>query len=164
MSDTDPNTRWTLVSARDVMRTNVVTVSYAAPLSEVERLLVENQISGMPVTDAAGNVIGVVSLKDLVERYQEDPDSRPRRGHGYYHLSSEELNEVDFDSFDLPEESEDTAESIMTAEVYSVGPDAGLREIARVMAEHRIHRVLVTDNARCVGLISTLEILDALAA
>ncbi len=156
--------RWGLVTARDIMRTEVITVPYATPLSEVERILSDNRISGAPVTDEAGRIIGIVSVRDLIERYAEDPDSRPRRGHGFYHLSSEEMLEEDFDSFDVPDESEDTAEDVMTGQIFSVSADAGLKEIAGVMAEHRIHRVLVQENGRNVGLISAMEILDALGA
>ena len=125
--------RWGLVTARDVMRKNVITVSYAAPLSEVERVLSDHRISGVPVTDAAGHIAGVVSLKDLVERYAEDPDARPRRGRGYFHLASEDGPDEDFDAFEVPEEAEETAEDVMTAEVFSVPAGAGIQEIASVM-------------------------------
>lgn len=156
--------RWGLVTARDIMRAEVITVPYATPLSEVERILSDNRISGAPVTDESGHIVGIVSVRDLVERYAEDPDARPRRGHGFYHLSSEETQDEDFDSFEVPEESEETAEDVMTGEIYSVKIDAGLKEIAAAMAKHRIHRVLVQDAGRHVGLISTMEILNALGA
>ena len=53
----------------------------------------------------------------------------------------------------------------MTADVYSVPVDAGLHEIAKMMTEHKIHRVLVQEeNGRHVGLISTMEIVNALSA
>jgi CBS domain-containing protein len=155
--------RWGLVTARDLMRTDVVTVSYSAPLSEVERVLSDHRISGVPVTDAAGHIIGVVSLKDIVEHYTDDPDARPRRGRGFYHLSTEETDDEDFESFEVPEEAEETAQDLMTAQVFSVPPEAGIQQIAAVMAKHKIHRVLVQEHGRYVGLISTLEILEALA-
>jgi CBS domain-containing protein len=156
--------RWALVTARDLMRQKVVTVNYAAPLSEVERILSDNRISGAPVTDESGHIIGIVSLKDLVERYTEDPDSRPRRGPGFYHLSSEETLDDDFDAFEVPAEAEETARDIMTAQVYGVQAGAGLREIAALMTKHRIHRVLVQENGKYLGLITTMEILEALGA
>jgi CBS domain-containing protein len=156
--------RWGLVTARDIMKGNVITVSYSDPLTEVERVLSENRISGAPVTDEMGRIVGVVSLKDLVDRYTEDPDAQPRRGHGFYHLSSEETLDDDFESFEVPEEAEETASDIMTADVYSVKADAGLKEIAETMTRHRIHRVLVEENGKHIGLISTLEVLEALGA
>jgi len=154
---------WNDKTARDVMLTDVVTCSYAAPLSEVERLLVENRISGMPVVDEAGHVVGVVSVKDLIERYAEDPDSRPRRGHGYYHLSLEDMDDEDFEAFTLPDEGEETAESLMTAEIFSVDAEASVQQVAATMSENRVHRVLVQDGNKFVGIITTLEVLDAVA-
>ena len=156
--------RWGLVTARDIMRDEVITVPYATPLSEVERILSDNRISGAPVTDESGHIVGIISIRDLVERYTEDPDSRPRRGNGFYHLSSEETQDEDFDSFEVPDESEETAEDIMSGEIYSVPVGAGLKEIAATMAKYRIHRVLVQEDGRHVGLISTMEILNALGA
>ena len=96
---------WGYVTARDIMQSDVITVPYATPLSEVERTLSDNRISGAPVTDEAGHIIGIVSIRDLVERYAEDPDARPRRGNGFYHLSSEEMLDEDFESFEVPAES-----------------------------------------------------------
>ena len=58
--------RWALVTARDVMRTDVITVPYATPLSEVERILSDNRISGAPVTDESGHIVGILSLKDII--------------------------------------------------------------------------------------------------
>ena len=150
-------------TARDIMITDVVTVSYAAPLSEVERLLVENKISGMPVVDEAGHVVGVVSIKDLVERYAEDPDSRPRREPGYYHLSLEDMDDEDYEAFDLPKEGEETAEGLMTPEIYAIDADASISDIAAAMASHRVHRLLVQDGNKFVGIVTTLEVLEAVA-
>jgi CBS-domain-containing membrane protein len=156
--------RWALVTARDIMRRDVVTVPYSASLSEVERVLSDHRISGAPVTDEAGHLIGVVSMKDLMERYAEDPDARPRHGRGYYHLSTHDLEDEDFDSFEVPAEAEETAQDVMTALVITVPASAGLKEIAEVMTKHRVHRVLVQDAGKTVGLISTMEILDCLGA
>ncbi len=151
------------IRAKDVMLTNVVTVSYAAPLSEVERQLVENRISGMPVVNEAGHVVGVVSVKDLIERYAEDPDSRPRRGSGYYHMSVADLDDADFEAFELPAEAEETAETLMNTDIFSIEADATLPEVAKAMVEHRIHRLLVSEESRFVGIVTTLEVLSVMA-
>src|SRR5262245_21378325 len=94
--------------AKDIMETRIVTVSPSAPLSEVERLLTENRISGMPVTDSRGRAIGVVSYRDLLDHYAENPDARPRRERVFYRLSTEGMDDEDVESFELPDESEDT--------------------------------------------------------
>ena len=72
--------------------------------------------------------------------------------------------EDDFESFEIPAESEDTAGDIMTAQIYSVPSTAGLKQIATAMVKYKVHRVLVQDNGNYVGLISTMEILDSLSA
>ena len=156
--------RWALVTARDIMRKDVVTLNYATPLSDVERRLSDHRISGAPVTDESGHIIGVVSLKDLVERYAESAESQPRRGPGFFHLSSEEMEDEDFDTFEVPDEAEETAGDIMTGEVFSVAADAGLSQIAGEMVRHRVHRLLVEEGGKYIGLISTMEILDSLSA
>lgn len=156
--------RWELVTARDIMRTDVVVLSYATPLSEVERTFSESSISGAPVTNEAGHIVGIVTLKDLVERYAEDPDSHPRRRPGYYETWDDEMHAEDMRGFRVPAEAEDTVGDVMTAQVHAVDVSAGLREIANAMTSHRIHRVLVQEDGKYVGLISTLEVLDVLSA
>lgn len=157
-----PCAGWEALTARDLMRKDLVTVSYADPLSEVERVLTDNRVSGVPVVDEAGAVVGVLSLRDLIQRYAEDPDARPRRGAGFYELSSEELLDEDFESFEVPEESEETAADVMTSEIYAVPADAHLADLAKAMVKHGVHRLLVTDEGRYVGLVGTMEVLRAL--
>lgn len=148
------------------METKIVTVGRSAPLSEVERLLTENRISGMPVTDAAGKAIGVVSYRDLLDHYAENPDARPRRTRAFYRLPTEHLLDEDFESFDVPEECEDTVEDVMTPEVIHVRATDTIEAVCRTMGEHRIHRVLVTDprTERVVGIIGSLALLTAIGA
>jgi len=154
---------WQNLTAADVMRTDVLTVSESTPLSEVERLLGENRVGGLPVTNETGHITGVVSIRDLVDRYTQDPDSRPRRGNGFYHLSAEGLDDEDFDSFEVPEEAEETAGDIMTAQVYNVDRTTSLHGVAAKMVELNVHRLLVTENKHTVGIISTMDLLKALA-
>ncbi len=154
---------WPHLTARDVMRRDVITIDRATPLSEVERVLADQKISGAPVTDETGAIVGVISLRDLVERYVEDADARPRRSRGYFHLSSEELEDDDYELTELPEETEETAEDVMTAEVFSVSADAPLADVARTMVEKRIHRVLVQSGGHFAGIVGSFEILEVLA-
>lgn len=154
---------WPHLTARDVMRRDVITIDRATPLSEVERVLADQKISGAPVTDETGAIVGVISLRDLVERYVEDADARPRRSRGYFHLSTEELEDDDYELTELPEETEETAEDVMTAEVFSVPADAPLADVARTMVEKRIHRVLVQSGGHFAGIVGSFEILQVLA-
>jgi len=58
---------WAELTAGDVMERKIVAVAPSSPVSEVERLLTEHRISGMPVVDASGRAIGVVSYRDLLD-------------------------------------------------------------------------------------------------
>jgi CBS domain-containing protein len=162
--------RWAQVTARDIMRERFVTVAYSAPLSDVERVLAENRLLGVPVVDEAGQIMGVLSVKDLMDHYTDDPDSKPSRRHGYFRLASEQPDPEDadafedFEAFDAPKEAEDTARDVMSAQVFTVPATAGLKEIADSFCEHKIHRVLVEEDGKLVGLIGTLDILEALRA
>jgi len=154
---------WASLLAQDIMRTTVLTVSTSTVLSEVERLLSEHRISGVPVTNEAGHIVGVISMRDLIEHYSEDPEARPSHSVGFYNMSSDEFLEGKVESLEIPEESEETAGEIMTAEVFAVDADAGLREVCQKLVQLKIHRVLVEDQGRTVGLISTMDIVKALA-
>ena len=83
---------------------------------------------------------------------------------GFFHLSSEEMLDDDFESFSVPNEAEETAGDLMTGEVYSVDVAASLKDVAQAMLDHKVHRVLVQEDGRYVGLLSTMEILAALSA
>jgi CBS domain-containing protein len=154
------------VTAADIMRTDIITVSTSSPLSEVERVLSENRIGGAPVVDHTGHIVGVVSARDLLDRYTEDPDAQPMRGPGWFHMGFEEYDFDDEELVDLqvPEGTEETASDVMNREVFSVPAAADLRDIAGTMVKHRVHRVLVERDGRHVGILSTLDILNALGS
>ncbi len=158
-------TSWEDVTARDIMRRSVVTVAADDSLAEVERILADHKVGGAAVVDGSGRLVGVVSLRDLVEERSSEDAARPRRQRAsdFYGLTSDERIEEDLESFEVPADVEDTAADVMTAEVLSVSADAGLAEIARVMTKHRVHRLLVTDARKYVGLVGTWEVLAALA-
>jgi len=162
--------RWNLVTARDLMRTDLVTIDRFARLSEAARILVGNGISGAPVTDAHGHVVGVVSLRDLVERYAEEARSRPSHAReaeeawptAEAEQGLEEAFEDEVDERAAPGDEEDLVEDVMTSEIRSVPADASLAEVATEMKRHSVHRILVEDAGKYVGLIGTLEVLDLL--
>jgi CBS domain-containing protein len=156
--------RWARVTARDLMkkRTDLVTVPESAPLSEVERVLADAHVWGAPVVDSAERIVGVISVKDLLDRYTEDPDTRPQREHTYFRVTTHELATEDLQGLRVPEGSSDIASDVMAAQIFTVPASAGLKQMADTMCEHRVHRVLVEDDGKLVGLISTLDVLGAL--
>lgn len=154
---------WARLTAADIMQKELITVPDSAPLSDVERALSDNKVSGLPVVNSRGRIVGVISMRDLVDRYTQDPDARPRRGHASFYMSSEELDETDAESFEVPDEAEETAGDVMTAAVHSIEAAAPLAVVARTMVELQIHRLLVESEGRHVGLVSTMDLLRAIA-
>lgn len=143
------------------MQRNLVTVTANAPLSEVVRRLSDHRISGVPVTDEAGHVVGVVSMRDILERLAEEPSVRPRKTSHFFMATDD--SEEEYEDIEVPDNAEETAGDVMTAEAYSVPSDTLLPEVVAEFVEHGIHRLLVQDRHQYVGLIGTLDVLAAIA-
>jgi len=160
-------TRWSLVTARDLMRHDVVTVAKNTPLSELEKILADRRITGAPVVDETGTMVGVVSMRDLIDRYSEGVDEKPPREPSWFAIPFEHVLEAEASApLDFPSAAEATVADIMTTDVVSVPANAGIREIARTMTRRKVHRVLVEREGGTrayVGILGTFEILDMLA-
>jgi CBS domain-containing protein len=154
---------WPDIRARDVMRTDVVTIPETASLGDAVQALIDNRITGMPVTDEAGQLSGVVSIRDILDHLSESA-SRLGKRPAFYSSGPGEDEDEDWDlgEIEIPEEEVATVADVMTAEIHAVSTDSGLEEIADKMVEHRIHRVLVTENKKYVGLVSAMDVLSAL--
>ncbi len=153
---------WPGITARKLMRTEVVTVSETATLGEIVQTLLDNRITGMPVTDEAGQLVGVVSIRDVLDHLAENPSALALR-HGFYSGGPEDDDEDwELDGLEVPEDDGTTAGDVMTPAIYAVEVDADLRGIAAKMVEHGIHRVLVTEGDEYVGLVAAMDVLESL--
>ena len=141
--------------AKDIMTTNVITVGPDEPVADIARLLMERAISGVPVVDVDGSLLGIVSEGDLVHRVLGD-EAAPRAW--WLKLLG--------DPKDTPGEYVKshgrTASDVMTAKPVTVGEDATVAEIAEVLETMRIKRVPVVEGGRLVGIVSRANILQAL--
>ncbi len=153
---------WHSLTARDIMRTEVITVPMDATLSEVERLLNEHRIGGLPVTNEAGHIVGIISIRDLITKYAESPEDRMAPAGSFYNPSADD-DQIAYDTFEMPDDITDTAGDIMTPQVYTVPADASAEQVAGKMAEHNVHRILVTEDSLKVGFISAMDILKTVS-
>lgn len=147
--------------ALDIMQKDVVTVSADLPLIDVHRLFITDEIHGAPVVDEAGEVLGVISSADLLRAVAEEP----RSVEGDYLRELIEFSDPDW-TF-MPADARNRisgvrASDVMTCDVVQVPPDAPVAEIARALCENRVHRVLVMDESRLVGIISTFDLVAGL--
>jgi len=142
--------------AKDVMTTNVVSVFEWTTVSEIAQLLLERHISGVPVVDENGNLIGLVSEGDLIRRTELGSDQP--KSWWLNLLTSESARARDY-----VKSHGSHARDIMTKNVTTVAVDTPLSEIAILLEEQRIKRVPVVRDGKVVGIVSRSNLLQAFA-
>lgn len=149
---------------RDLMTTEVITVSDEATASEAVDLLLENEISGAPVVNAEGTLVGVVSLADLARSGPENEGIGIDRSNPLFFARGWDdlFDPSDFAQLHL-ENAGRPVRDLMTTTLYTVAEDAPVREIAATMAHGHIHRLLVTRDGVVVGVVSALDLVRLLA-
>ncbi|MBS3886381.1 MAG: CBS domain-containing protein [Dethiobacter sp.] len=145
--------------AREVMTRDVVTVTLAASVTEVARLLVEHKVSGLPVVDEEHRVVGMITEGDLI--YQDKKVHMPAfleilGGVIYLENPQRIVN-------DLKKMTATKVAEVMTSKVYTVKEDASMEDIATIMVERQVNRLPVVDqNGKLVGIISRQDLVKAM--
>jgi len=151
-----------MLRIQDLMQSGVATVRTNLPVMALEQLLVREGISGMPVVDD-GELRGVVSRTDIV-RALASAEGNAEATLAYYHevagalpgpsaaphMASERIATL-------------TVRDIMTRELIAVAGDQPVREVAQTMVSRGVHRVLVTAERRLLGIVTTLDLVRAIA-
>jgi CBS domain-containing protein len=154
------------VKARDIMSTAVHHVSPQLRLVDLENELSSHRISGAPVVER-GNVIGIVSRSD-VERVLSSERSKSAAAATYYFETDPVAAEgpgasLDPTSAALQSLRTLTVRDVMTREVISVPAEHPVVRVAELMRNMRIHRVLVIEDGRLLGIVTSLDIVAAVA-
>jgi len=154
------------ILARDIMRRDPICAHPEQSLVELRHLLIESHISGAPVV-CDGRLVGIVSRSDLV-RVRELLDSLDGQVYG-----SEDWidNQADGFKHTAPEEFhgfQKRAEQLrvkdaMRAQVLTCSPDTSVVELAAEMIRHHVHRIVVVDDDRPIGIVSSLDIAELVA-
>jgi CBS domain-containing protein len=152
-----------MTRARDLMQKDVITIEGNASLLDAHRLFVEEEISGAPVVDEGGRVIGVLSARDLLRAIDEERDTVVVQTNYFREL--EEFSGPDWGR--MPEDFQDRlanrpVSEVMSPDVIMVAPDATIAEVAHTLRHHHVHRVLVATNESFIGLISTFDLIALL--
>lgn len=150
------------ITAADVMNPEVLTVPDDMAVEELASFLVQHEISGAPVADAAGHLVGVVSVTDIAFAASEGAEREgPRRGTGFFADAWEDLSPGELDRYHFADGGL-TVRDIMTAAVHSVPEDTPVSELAEIMVDAHVHRLLVTRGEKVVGIVSTSDLLGLL--
>jgi CBS domain-containing protein len=144
------------LKARNVMVPEPVCVEPSTTMRQLARVFEENEISGAPVVDKEGRVIGVVSKTDLIRRCSEGTENAPPA------YLFEVLRDQSGEDEEVIPEALICVEDFMTEDPVTVSPETAAGEVARLMFERRIHRVVVVDDGRFpIGIITSLDLLGA---
>jgi CBS domain-containing protein len=147
-----------MMTASDVMTHEVTTVTRDTPVQEIATLLYTRRISGVPVVDPDGRVVGMVSEGDLMSHAKavgEEPQPRS----WWLSLFSDRSNSAE----NYTRSHARTAEDVMTNRVISVTEEQSLGEVAKLLEKNRIKRAPVLRDGKLVGIISRANLLQALA-
>ena len=154
----------TVTTVSSIMQRDVLSAEDSWPLHRLARFLTDNQISGAPVTSEDGELIGVVSLTDIV-RYDSMPESRAEvhDTHEYYlHTLEMQVTQEEATGFHAEQESSATVRDLMTPMIFEVDENASIEEVADTMVKGHIHRLFVTHNKKISGVVTALDMVEVL--
>jgi CBS domain-containing protein len=139
------------VKVGDVMKTTVMTVEPDTPLKNAARILTEFGISGLPVVEADGAVVGVVSETDIL--FKEVGARQPRARLADALSAARRMRRRKTEA--------ETAGEAMTSPAVTTSSEASVAEAARVMLERRVNRLPVIEGNRLVGIVTRADLVRA---
>jgi CBS-domain-containing membrane protein len=148
-----------MLQARDIMTKEVVTINPEASIADLARLLETLRISGAPVVEQDGRLVGIVTQTDLVKR-SRDLKLPPA------------INILDLHMFletpsgfkrRLEKMLGDTVKEVMTPEPITIPPDMPVKEIAALMDHKKVHTLPVVDQGKLVGIVGKMDLIRGLA-
>lgn len=143
--------------ARDVMVAPVITVKTYSSIKTVANLFWKRRISGAPVVDDKGKIVGMISEGDLVCRSELKTD----RSHPYWFLQVAGTETL---ANEYAKSHAKHASDAMTRNVIVAAPDTSLNEIAALMEKNFIKRVPIVENDQLVGIITRANLVQAVAS
>ncbi|MGE3873952.1 MAG: CBS domain-containing protein [Parvibaculaceae bacterium] len=145
------------MNAVDVMVRDIVTVDPEADVKEAARLLVDHDISALPVVNKGGELVGIISEADLVHRAEIDTiRQRP--------WWLEALMPAFTLAADFAKSHGKRVEELMSTHVISASEQSSLSEIASLLERHRIKRVPIVKDGKVIGIVSRNNLVQALAS
>ncbi len=142
---------------KDVMTRNVISVGVSEPIVKAARLMLQNRVSGLPVVDANGELVGIVTEGDFLRRGELGTQRRRpkwlefivgpgRLADEYVHTAGRKVDEI------------------MTTDPFTVTEDDSLEKVVEVMERRHVKRLPVVRGGRMVGIISRANLMHALAS
>ena len=148
-----------MLTAKDIMTKDVVTVTMATDIEKLAALLVSNQISGAPVVDANGSLIGVVTENDLISQNKRlhIPTVVSFLDAAIYLESSKKFAD------EVKRVTATKVADICSKKVIAVDEETTLTDIATIMSEKKVHVLPVVKAGKVVGIVGKRDVVRAVA-
>ena len=146
------------LKAKDIMSRQLITVNTGTTVKELAEVLVRHRISGTPVVDDQGKLVGVVSQSDLVALHKIPHLPRSVTLFDWV-IYLEDTGRLEHE---LEKMAGVDVGDIMTSEPETVAPESSLEETATIMSEKGVHTIPVLDGDRLVGVVGKLDIVRSL--
>ena len=143
--------------AHQIMTRSVITVTPDTTLVQAANKMLQQHVSGLPVVDAAGKLVGIVSEGDFLRR--SEIGTQRRRSRWLKFILGPGQEAVDF-----VREHGGKVSEVMTREPFTTTEDTPLEEIVRAMEKHKVKRLPVMRGETLVGIVSRANLLQAVAS
>lgn len=149
-----------MLKAKDIMATELITVSPATPVIEAARILLKKRINGLPVLNEAGQLVGIICQSDLVAQQKRFPiPSVFNLLDGLIPITSTKALEKEMQKIAASRVSE-----AMSSHPETVSPETSLEDIATLMVSKGFHTLPVVEGGKLVGIIGKEDVLRTLLA
>ncbi|MBC7192545.1 CBS domain-containing protein [Marinobacter sp.] len=149
------------VLAHEIMTPTIKAVPQSWTMERLARFLTDNEITGSPVVDESGEIIGIVTLKDIAEFHWNA--ARPQNGQQLSPEEEQEARRIRMAMFEGMEKVPVEVRDIMTPMVFSVDEQTPVQELADIMMREHLHRIFVTRDKKITGIITTYDMLKLIS-
>ena len=147
-----------MIKAKDIMSKEIISVSPETEITQAANLLLEKRINGVPVVDAAGELVGILCQSDLIAQQKSIPiPSLFTLLDGYISLKTSKRMDKEVEKIAATKVAE-----AMTANPVTVDPETGIEKIATLMVEKNYHTLPVIDAGKLVGILGKEDVLRTL--
>ena len=144
-----------MIKVKDIMTKKPITVSPETEIVHATKILLENRINGVPVTDETGKLVGILCQSDLIAQQKKLPvPSFFTFLDGLIPLTSMKQFEKQFQKI-----AATTVSQAMTPDPVSVTPDTDIEKLAALMVDNNFHTIPVVDGGQLVGVVGKEDIL-----
>ena len=137
---------------KEIMSREVITVSPENSLKEVGEILKEKRVSGLPVVDAKGNILGVITLTDMLRILD--------RVYKWKELEKVESGLTLSNLFEK-EKKDAKVKDYMTKNVLALNENDSVEEVMKLMFTNNIHTIPVADSGKLIGIVGKRDLISA---